>query len=474
MTTDNTLTGPNEPDFDWSAAERDLATGIEALPHPRVAPEDAQGLADMLGTDVDDAEEVCLDCAAESAEESRIAAEAAAEAAREAAAEAVAAVREADALAEAVRDVDDVLEGLDSDADAHLWPVMVDEKGRPTTETAMPNPVAMRLARRRAEATSEADVDALAEAISEPEAREIIHRAADLRGFERDLDAKVARRRAELASRGARLQAEHEASVADARRRQENRLLAALERQDRALDPTTAIVRLAAAERWVPMIAILPAVLAAVLGAVNVGVSLDHLSPSTHVINWLLEPLLTLPVIAILLAQVLGAIGDGDKNPFRNLEYGLIVVALFLNVGLHVAVDGLTPAAAVWAIVPAGLAISASLVPKLIRSLRQALADAVVEPPAAAQKAFRTAPAAVAAGAEYTRTEGVLDQVTPESRSDEELVVELAEAVRDGRIDPQTGRAVNPASAESIRRTLNIAKKRAPVLRDAYAKLAAS
>ncbi|WP_335992293.1 hypothetical protein [Glycomyces sp. MUSA5-2] len=481
MTAENTMTGPNEPEFDWAAAERDLATGIEALPHPRVAPEDAQGLADMLGIDVDDAEEVCLDCAAEAVDEARLAAEAAAEAARQAAAEAVAAAREAEAgLDEAVRDVDDVLEGLDSGADAHLWPTVADEKGRPTTEVAQPNPVAMRLARRRAEATSAADVDVLAEAISEPEAREIIHRAADLRAVERELDAKVDRRRAELASEGARAQAEHDAKLADARRRRENRRVAALERRDRALDPTSRIVRLAAAERWVPAIALLPAVLAALLGAVNVGVSLDHLSPGTRLINWMVEPLVTLPVIAILVAQILGAIGEGEANPFRRLERGLVFVALVLNVGLHVYIEGaLTPSALVWAIVPAGLAISANLVPRLIRALREALAKASVEPTAAGSKTFRTAPAAVAGAVESTRTVGVLDQVTTESassesRSDAQLLAELAEAVRDGRIDPGTCRAVNPTSAESIRRTLGIAKKRGSAIRDAYAKLAAS
>lgn len=387
---------------------------------------------------------------------------------------------EDDVLDEAARDAQDLLEGLDSDADAHLWPIMLDERGNPTTETAMPNPAAMRLARRRTEATSEADVDVLAEAVSEPEAREIIHRASEQRAFERELDAKVARRRAELASEGARHQAEHDARMADSRRRRENRRVAALERQDRALDPTSKIVRLAAAERWVPWIAVTPAIMAAVLGAVNVGVSLDHLSPGTQLINWMVEPLVTIPLIAILVAQILGAIGEGKNNPYRNLEHGLVLMAVLLNVGLHVYIDGaLTPAALVWLIVPAGLAISANLVPRLIGSLREALAGAVVEPRPALSKAVRTAPVTVATGAESTWTEPGPSQVsgesTPvESRSGAELLTELAEAVRDGRTDPQTGRAINPASTESIRRTLKVGKERARALREAYAKLAAS
>src|SRR5690606_23510747 len=156
--------------------------------------------------------------------------------------------------------------------------------------------------------------------VSEPEAREIINQAASQRATWRKLDGQVAELRAKLAAESARRQAEHEARLAEARRRRENRATAALERRDRALDPTSRIVRLAAAERFVPWIAVLPAALAAVLGAVNVGVCLDALSPGTQVINWLVEPLLTIPVIAILVAQILGAIGEGHANPYRGLE----------------------------------------------------------------------------------------------------------------------------------------------------------
>ena len=462
MNSENTAINPAEGPFDWKAAERDLR-GVPVVPEELGCPGGDDGLADLLGYTVtpccnhDDAhqEEVPV---AEAGPVGPVLAEA----------------TEADD-----EDEDVVDDEVDPNADAHLWPVTVDDRGRPTTETAKPNPEAMRIARRRAEATSEADVDVLAEAISEPEAREIIHRAADQRGFERELDAKVAHRRAELASDGARQQAEHEARLAEVRRRRENRRVAALDRRDRALDPTSRIVRLAAAERWVPWIAVTPAVLAAVLGAVNVGVSLDHLSPGTQLINWMVEPLVTLPLIAILVAQILGAIGEGADNPYRRLERVLVFVAVLLNVGLHVYIDGLVPSALVWAIVPAGLAISANLVPRLIRSLREALAKASVEPHTTGSKGHRTAPVAVVAGAESTWTAPGLSQVSAEStltesRSDAELFTELAEAVRDGRVDPQTGRAINPNSAESIRRTLNVGKERARALREAYAKLAAA
>jgi hypothetical protein len=450
MTSENTLIGPDEPGTDWAALEEAVlaADGVEPFPAAAPAP---------------------------------IAA-------------APAPVPAAPAVDEHNDDEDDGVDEdepawseVDQNADEWLWPTVLDDKGKPTAETARPNPDAMRAALHRAAKTSAADVDVLADAISEPEAREIIHTAADQRAFERELDALLAKRRAELASEGARRQAEHNARLAESRRRRENRAVAALERRDRALDPTSKIVRLAAAERWVPWIAVAPAILAAVLGAVNVGVNLDILSPHTQLINWMVEPLVTIPLIAILVAQILGAIGEGKDNPYRRLEHGLVFVAVLLNVGLHVYIDGWTPSALVWAIVPAGLAISANLVPRLIRSLRESLAAASVESNHESNRGSNRAPFRVAPAtgpqAESAWTEPGPSQVsdgedhgsTPErSRSETDLLVALADAVREGREDPGTGRAIDPSKGESIRRTLRVSKPRSRALRDAYAKAVAA
>lgn len=360
---------------------------------------------------------------------------------------------------------------IDPEADADLWPEVVDAKGKATGELARPNPEAMRAALNRVAAVDPAEVEFLANAVSEAEARAIIAQAARQREHERKLAAEVTERRVELAADGARRQAEHDARLAEARRRRENRAEAALERRSRALDPTGRVVRLATAERFVPWIAVIPAILAAVLGAVNVGVQLDVLSPSTHVINWLVEPLLTLPVIAILAAQILGAVGSGKSDPYRRLEWTLIAVAVGLNVGLHVAVDGLTPTAAVWAIVPAGLAISVHLVPRLIRNVREALADAGQS--TAPTETFRVAVNAGPVQAESARTTPGPSQVNapvdPEYRTESDVLSELAQAVQTGRIDPGTGRPIDPSSAESIRRTIHVGKDRARALRDQFA-----
>lgn len=458
MTSENTLIGPDESGTDWAALEEAVlaATGVEPVSAAAPAPIAAAPAPVAAAPAVDEDDEADAD----------------------------------------VDEDEPAWSEVDQNADEWLWPTVLDDKGKPTAASARPNPEAMQAALRRARATSAAEVDVLADAISEPEAREIIHLAADQRGFERQLDADLAKRRAELASEGARKQAEHEHRMSESRRRRENRGAAALERRDRALDPTSRIVRLAAAERIIPWIAVLPALLAAVLGAVNVGVQLDKLSPSTHVINWLVEPLITLPIIAILVAQILGAIAAGNANPYKGLEWTLVTVAVGLNVGLHALADGhFTVAAVVWVIVPGGFAISAHLVPKLITSVREALAAASVEANGGAMGGaqrgayaapLRLAPAAVpagpAAGSAWTESgpsqvsAGESIEPTPErsNRTEADLLVELAEAVRFERTDPGTGRAIDPTNGESIRRTLRCSKPRSRALRDAWANAAAA
>jgi hypothetical protein len=54
------------------------------------------------------------------------------------------------------------------------------------------------------------------------------------------------------------------------------------------------------------------------------------------------------------------------------------------------------------------------------------------------------------------------------------VLADLAEAVQNRTIDPGTGRPIDPRSAESIRRTIGIAKARARCARDQYASIEAS
>lgn len=364
-------------------------------------------------------------------------------------------------------------QGLDPDADANLWPAVLDAKGKPTGELARPNPAAMHAALNRTAAINPAEVELLAESPSEAEARAIIAAAARQREHERRLDADLDVKRADLAAESAHRQAEHEARLAEARRRRAARAEAALERRDRALDPTGRVVRLATAERVVPWIAAAPGLLAVVAGAVNVGLLLAHVSPATAVVGWTVEPALTVVALALLTAQVLGVatVDEQGRSRYRWIERAVIATAVVLNCGLHVVVDGLTPTAAVWAIVPAGLALSMWLTPRLLADIRGALTeagDSATGAPAGLSEAFRVAaidpqgagsrpvperfPNGSAPGPEANETA---------RRTDAEVVAEFADGVRSGRIDP--------SSAESIRRALRIRKERAVALRREWA-----
>lgn len=71
--------------------------------------------------------------------------------------------------------------------------------------------------------------------------------------------------------------------------------------------------------------------------------------------------------------------------------------------------------------------------------------------------------------AESTPVEAVESTIPdPDWPSFEDAYAELVEAVEEGRVDPQTEKAINPRSAESIRRTLRVGITRARELRDAW------
>jgi len=367
-------------------------------------------------------------------------------------------------------------QGLDPDADAELWPQVLDAKGRPTGEIARPNPEAMRAALYRASSTDPAEVDYLAEAVSPAEARAIIAQAARQRETERVLEADLAELRARLAAGGARRQAEHEADMAEARRKRENRAEAALERRDRALDPTSRVVRLAFAQRWLPVITTLPAVAAVAIGAVNVGSELARINPETTWVGYGVELMLTVPLLMILLAQVLGAVPHDRTNPYKALEWTLGIAAVALNVGVHlVPADSGAAAsvvgAAVWMIVPAGLGIAAYLVPRLSRDILAAFTDTAADSHsavAAVSAASRSGFATTSSASSRSVPEGVPEGVPAlGADGDRDLAAEFADALRTGRTDA-TGRPMNPRSAKSIRTALRIRHEAAAALRDQY------
>lgn len=249
----------------------------------------------------------------------------------------------------------------------------------------MPAPMALQAAVSRArQAVALQESDELRLAKSPEDVREDLSQARRHRDAYRAYEDRVYRDRlAELdAGRAhARVLAKHE------RKRNEDAAEAG-QRLAQLLDPTAALIRLQRARRWAPRVALLPAVFAVAAGAVNVGTQLSRINPATAWVNWAIEPLFTLPILAILIAQIAGAIPSVAEaltgvdtptkafhavlgNQYARVEAGLFLVAVALNVGLHFAGPGADGSSGswVWMVVPAGLVVSMYLVPKLLSDL---------------------------------------------------------------------------------------------------------
>ncbi|MCI2423964.1 hypothetical protein MOQ72_41855 [Saccharopolyspora sp. K220] len=264
--------------------------------------------------------------------------------------------------------------------DVELWPVVRDRKGK-AVRSYRPDPAAVEAAVRRSRAMRRYDVGELAEAPSHDEIAEVIAQGARHRGERRAL--ADARHQHELSQE--RAQIEHDAKVADAERQHDNDVRAAQRRRERATDPTTTLVRLTWAEKWLPGLGLVPAVFAVAAGAVNVFTELGRINPETWLVNWAVEPLFTWPLLVILLAQMLGALPKPDfsrgasaafrTNRYVGMEVGLTLMAIVLNVVLHWLPAGHWTGDLVWLVVPAGLAFSAYLVPRLVTDIRQALRE---------------------------------------------------------------------------------------------------
>ncbi|MER7011519.1 hypothetical protein ABT324_08845 [Saccharopolyspora sp. NPDC000359] len=264
--------------------------------------------------------------------------------------------------------------------DVALWPTVRDRKGR-VVRSYRPDPAAVQTAVTRSRAMQAYDIAELAEAPSHEEIAEVIAQGARQRADRRALIE--ARHRHQI--RQGYAQIDHEAAAADAERQHANDVRQAQRRQARATDPTSLLVRLAWAEKWLPALAMVPAAFAVAAGAVNVFTELQRINPATWLVNWAVEPLFTLPLVVILLAQMLGALPKPDfsrgvgaafrANRYVGMEVALTAVAIVLNVVPHWLPDHHWTGDLVWLVVPAGLAFSAYLVPRLVTDIRQALRE---------------------------------------------------------------------------------------------------
>ncbi|CAM00461.1 hypothetical protein A8924_1527 [Saccharopolyspora erythraea NRRL 2338] len=212
--------------------------------------------------------------------------------------------------------------------------------------------------------------EALFEALSAGEIQSAQDYARRLRADQREHAYQA--RKALLDDEAARR--EHEQGMTKRERDDEAATQVARYSYKRLTSPTGDLARLNTARLWVPMLALLPAVFAVILGAANVGVELNRISAGTAWINWVVSPIFTVPVFAILVAQLAGFTITAPaptvpfhRAPFTWLKVGLLAVEVVLNVAPHYLGTGATGTAGalVFGLVPLGLAVSMVAAPKL-------------------------------------------------------------------------------------------------------------
>lgn len=281
-------------------------------------------------------------------------------------------------------------------ADSDVWRV---GDGRHANRRVVPDPDKLAAMRRVASRVVEMQDDGvLVEAMTEDELSEARGLARQLRETHRGHRFTMATH--ELAEQQA--EAEHEATLRRKDRQLRENLADAQERHRKATDPSHRLVLLAKLAQWLPLGALVPGAASIALGAANAKVQLDRLSPDTTWFNWLIEPMFSVGVLVILVAQWLGAVpsalhslkaaGETTGGPVAKLkaalsngfflmEMLLFVATVVLQVGIHYIGPGSSPGTdagpLVWLFVPLGLLISMALVPATANRLNAALADAV-------------------------------------------------------------------------------------------------
>lgn len=258
----------------------------------------------------------------------------------------------------------------DTDAAADVWPTV--GKGKKDVVHHRPDPNGTRAAAMEAvETVRWQDHPALVQAKSAAD----LHKDMDLARHERDAERELRRREVDAVIAEKDADREHAEELRRLGRDAERNAEKASATRDRILDPTSALVKLDKAMRFIPGAALVPALLAILVGAVNVCLELNRVNPETWLVNWSVELLFTWPLLVILAAQALGAIPKGSTNRYVGIEVLLTVIAIVLNVGLHWVPANHWAGDLVWLFVPAGLGFSAYLVPALTRDIRQGIAE---------------------------------------------------------------------------------------------------
>lgn len=280
-------------------------------------------------------------------------------------------------------------------ADSDIWKA---GSGRAGRRAVVPDPDKLAAIRRvSSRVVDMQEDDALIEAMTEDEFAESRGLARALRENRRTHEFDMAR--FELDEEKA--EAKHAASMRQKARQLRESIADAKERHRQASDPTHRLVLLSRLARWLPLAALLPGLASVAIGLDNAGSRLGVISPATQLVNYAFEPMFSIGVLVILVAQWLGAVPSAlhsikeagaapglfakiraaASNGFFMMELLLFALTVVLQVGIHYvgphAETGLAPL--VWMFVPLGLLISMALVPAVASRLNAALADAVAE-----------------------------------------------------------------------------------------------
>ena len=353
----------------------------------------------------------------------------------------------------------------------------------------MPDPDALEKAVDRAKRTV-----ALQGVAELTEARSPADIAADLEAARevRDLDrARMLRRRqAEIAE--AEAEDAHEQRMRELDRKAREAAAEASVTADALTNPHHEVVRLHRARRWVPALAAVPGAFALVAGAINVGSQLDRLFPGVPFVSWVIDPIITLAIIAIGAAHLYDVVrprntGDGARavNPFKRVEVFLFVLTSTAAVALHypdgpgperAGADGIAPL--IWLSIPVGLGVSLWLVPQLRGAFTDRLREAREEARRYDQRAGKTSSEEVLPtpsdlhgknlseegsdeGSDEVRTTSSRASRTtipePNRRTKDDHRQRLADLVAAGEIDPATV-TVN-AAARALRCQWGTAKE---------------
>lgn len=240
----------------------------------------------------------------------------------------------------------------------------------------MPDPAALAAAVERAKETVVLQSD---EALTLAKSPADLAKDLEVERRLRDLDRDRRLRREQARIAEAEAVDAHEQRMRDLDRKARESSAHATVTADALTNPHHEVVRLHRARRWVPALAAVPGVFALVAGAINVGSQLDRLFPGVPFVSWVIDPIITLAIIAIGAAHLYDVVrprntGDGARavNPFKRVEVFLFVLTSTAAVALHypdgpgperAGADGITPL--IWLSIPVGLGVSLWLVPKL-------------------------------------------------------------------------------------------------------------